>query len=163
MGRPMVDINIRRNEAESDHRFALIRIRENSEGVALIRGEADEDRGLRRSFSHVVLVMKDLMRSERRLMWLTSAYGMVAGVFPILVASPRYFAGAITLGVLMQIGSAFAEVTRALNWFVDNFPRIADWRSHLERVVALEDSLDAADILDAGEVRISVIEGPLPD
>jgi len=163
MGRPMVDINIRRNEAESDHRFALIRIRENSEGVALIRGEADEDRGLRRSFSHVVLVMRDLMRSERRLMWLTSAYGMVAGVFPILVASPRYFAGAITLGVLMQIGSAFAEVTRALNWFVDNFPRIADWRSHLERVVALEDSLDAADILDAGEVRISVTEGPLPD
>ncbi|MFC7737285.1 ABC transporter ATP-binding protein/permease [Roseomonas sp. GCM10028921] len=163
IGRPMVEINIRRNEAESDHRFALIRIRENSEGVALIRGEADEDRGLRRSFGHVVNVMKDLMRTERRLMWLTSAYGMIAGVFPILVASPRYFAGAITLGVLMQIGSAFGEVTRSLNWFVDNFPRLADWRSHLERVVALEDSLDTADMMEEGEARITVIEGPLPD
>ncbi|MBB5695313.1 ABC transporter ATP-binding protein/permease [Muricoccus pecuniae] len=163
IGRPMVEINIRRNEAESDHRFALIRIRENSEGVALIRGEADEDRGLRRSFGHVVNVMKDLMRTERRLMWLTSAYGMIAGVFPILVASPRYFAGAITLGVLMQIGSAFGEVTRSLNWFVDNFPRLADWRSHLERVVALEDSLDTADMLEEAESRINVTEGPLPD
>jgi putative ATP-binding cassette transporter len=163
IGRPMVDINIRRNEAESDHRFALIRIRESSEGVALIRGEPDEERGLRRSFGHVVTVMKDLMRTERRLMWLTSAYGMIAGVFPILVASPRYFAGAITLGVLMQIGSAFGEVTRALNWFVDNFPRLADWRSHMERVVALEDSLDTADMLEASEARINVVEGPLPD
>lgn len=162
IGRPMVDINIRRNQAESEHRFALIRLRENSEGVALIRGEADEDRGLQRSFGGVVGVMKELMRTERNLMWLTSAYGMVAGVFPILVASPRYFAGAITLGVLMQIGSAFFEVTKSLNWFVDNFPRLADWRSHIERVVELEDSFDAADELDA-EAKIVVVEGPLPD
>ena len=40
----------RRNEAESDHRFALVRIRESAEGVALIRGEADEERGLRQAF-----------------------------------------------------------------------------------------------------------------
>ena len=59
-----------------------------------------------------------------------------------LVASPRYFAGAITLGVLMQIGAAFCEVTRSLNWFVDNFPRLADWRSHVERVVELEDTFE---------------------
>jgi putative ATP-binding cassette transporter len=162
IGRPMVEINIRRNEAESDHRFALVRLRESSEGVALIRGEADEERGLRHAFDRVVTVMKDLMRSERRLMWLTSAYGMLLTVFPVLVASPRYFAGAITLGVLMQIASAFGEVTRALNWFVDNFPRIADWRSHVERVVELEDTLGTAEQMEADSV-ITVQEGPLPD
>ena len=163
IGRPMVEANIRRNQAESDHRFALIRLRENSEGVALIRGERDEDRGLRGAFEHVVAVMKDLMRSERNLMWLTSAYGMLLTVFPILVASPRYFAGAITLGVLMQIASAFGEVTRALNWFVDNFPRIADWRSHVERVIELEDTLDDADGADTETGTIEVVEGPMPD
>ncbi len=162
LGRPMVQINIRRNEAEADHRFALVRVRENSEGIALIRGEKDEDRGLRRAFGQVVRVMLDLMRSERRLMWLTSAYGMVATVFPILVASPRYFAGAITLGVLMQISGAFFEVTKALNWFVDNFPRLADWRSHVERVVALEDTFDAAEEMET-EGRIEIVEGPTPD
>jgi vitamin B12/bleomycin/antimicrobial peptide transport system ATP-binding/permease protein len=163
IGRPMVDANIRRNQAESDHRFALVRLRENSEGVALIRGERDEDRGLRGAFEHVVAVMKDLMRSERNLMWLTSAYGMLLTVFPILVASPRYFAGAITLGVLMQIASAFGEVTRALNWFVDNFPRIADWRSHVERVIELEDTLDDADGAESETGTIEIEEGPLPD
>ena len=162
IGRPMVEANIRRNEAESDHRFALVRLRESSEGVALIRGEADEERGLRHAFDHVVTVMKDLMRSERNLMWLTSAYGMLLTVFPILVASPRYFAGAITLGVLMQIASAFGQVTTSLNWFVDNFPKLADWRSHVERVVELEDTLDAADQLE-NESVVTIHEGRLPD
>jgi putative ATP-binding cassette transporter len=159
LGGPMVAINIRRNEAESDHRFALIRMRENSEGIAMIRGEPDEDRSMRAAFAQVVKVMKDLYGRERALMYLTSAYGMAAGVVPIVVASPRYFAGAITLGVLMQITQAFLEVTRSLNWFVDKFPLLADWRSHVERVAALEDTFDAAEGMEADQT-ITLRVGP---
>ena len=148
VGRRMPAINARRNEVEGDHRFALVRLRENSEGVAMIRGEADEERGLKRAFGRVTGVMQDLNRAERNLVGLSSAFAMVTMVFPILVASPRYFAGAITLGVLMQVGSAFGEVTKALNWFMDNYPRLADWTSHVDRVVELEDSLDASGCID---------------
>jgi putative ATP-binding cassette transporter len=162
LGGPLVSINIRRNEAESDHRFALIRMRENSEGIALIRGEPDEDRGLRAAFERVKSVMNELYVRERALMYLTSAYGMAAGVVPIIVASPRYFAGAITLGVLMQITQAFLEVTRSLNWFVDKFPLLADWRSHIERVAALEDTFEAAESQEADQT-ISLVVGPTPD
>ena len=109
----MVEANVRRNEAESGPPLRPVRIRRSGEGVALIRGEADEERGLRQAFGHVAEVMRDLMLSERRLMWLTSAYGMLLTVFPVLVASPRHFSGAITLGVLMQISSAFAQVPPA--------------------------------------------------
>ncbi|GAA0602736.1 hypothetical protein GCM10009416_45660 [Craurococcus roseus] len=151
IGRPMTAINALRNEVESDHRFALVRLRENSEGVALIRGEADEERGLRRAFGRVSAVMVDLNRVERRLMGLSSAYGMMTHIFPLLVVSPRYFAGAISLGVLMQVGSAFSEVTKALTWFMTNYPRVADWVSHVDRVIELEDSLrDAARLGAAG-------------
>ncbi|MGG5823315.1 ABC transporter ATP-binding protein/permease [Falsiroseomonas sp. HW251] len=159
LGGPMVQINIRRNEAESDHRFALIRMRENSEAIAMIRGEPDEDRSMRAAFRHVIDVMKDLYKRERALMYLTSAYGMAAGVVPIVVASPRYFAGAITLGVLMQITQAFLEVTRSLNWFVDKFPLLADWRSHVERVAALEDTFEAAEGMEADQT-ITLLVGP---
>jgi vitamin B12/bleomycin/antimicrobial peptide transport system ATP-binding/permease protein len=162
VGRPMTAINIRRNDAESDHRFALVRLRENSEGVALIRGEADEERALARGFGRVSGVMLGLNRVERHLMGLTSAYGMVTHIFPILVASPRYFAGAITLGVLMQVGSAFAEVTKALTWFMTNYPKVADWVSHVERVIELEDSLDAAARLGR-RGAVTVEEGPAAD
>ena len=158
IGRPLVDINIRRNHAESDHRFALLRLRESAEAVALIRGGADEAAGLRGSFGRVVGVMHQLLRTERQLMWLGSGYGMVAAVIPLLLASPRYFAGALTLGVLMQMAQAFTEVVRALSWFQESWPRLADWRSHVERIVALEDSLDAAEALGDGS-GIGIEEG----
>ena len=163
IGRPMTAINALRNEVESDHRFALVRLRENSEGVALIRGEADEERGLRRAFGRVSAVMVDLNRVERRLMGLTSAYGMMTHIFPLLVVSPRYFAGAISLGVLMQVGSAFSEVTKALTWFMTNYPRVADWVSHVDRVIELEDSLRDAARLGGGQDAVSVEEGAAAD
>jgi putative ATP-binding cassette transporter len=73
VGNPMVAANMRTNAAEADYRFALVRLRENSEAVALIRGEADEEKGLGTYFGQVLLATVGLMRSQRRLMWLTSA------------------------------------------------------------------------------------------
>ena len=143
IGRPIVAANIRQNAAEADYRYALVRLRENSEGVALIRGETDEQKGLLGFFAEVFLSAKHLMHTHRRLMWLTSAYGMVGMVYPTLVASPRYFSGAITLGGLMQITAAFGQVQAGLTWFVDNFPRIAEWRSHVERLLEFERALDS--------------------
>jgi putative ATP-binding cassette transporter len=160
IGRPMVGLNIARNRAESDHRFALLRLRENAEAVALSGGAADEARGLRRSFGQVVEVMHGLLRRERQLMWLGSGYGMVAAVLPLLLASPRYFAGALTLGALVQLAQAFVEVTSALSWFQEQWPRLADWRGHVERIVALEDSLVAAEAL--GEASGIALEEPAP-
>jgi vitamin B12/bleomycin/antimicrobial peptide transport system ATP-binding/permease protein len=142
IGRPIVAANVRQNTAEADYRYALVRLRENSEGVALIRGENDELRGLNGFFGKVFGAATHLMKTQRRLMWLTSAYGMIGMVYPTLVASPRYFSGMITLGGLMQITTAFGQVQAGLNWFVDNFPRIAEWRSHVERLLEFEQALD---------------------
>ena len=163
VGRPMITANVLQNKAEADYRFALMRLRENSEGVALIRGEEDERKGLAGFFAAVYGATKYLMRTQRRLMWLTSAYGMVGMVYPTLVASPLYFAGTMSLGGLMQTGAAFGQVQSGLNWFVDNFPRLAEWRSHLARVLEFEAALhtkgEAA--LESGEAAaITVIEAP---
>jgi putative ATP-binding cassette transporter len=138
VGRRMPAIHSDRNRAEAAHRFALLRVGEHSEAIALIRGEADEARGLAGAYGRVEAAMLRLLRSERQLMWLGSSYIAIAGVLPLLLCSPRYFAGAITLGVMMQTGHAFVEVTRALTWFVDTWPRLADWRTHVARVVELE-------------------------
>ncbi len=143
IGRPIVAANVAQNTAEADYRFALVRLRENSEGVALIRGEGDEQKGLAGFFGKVFVTATHLMRTQRRLMWLTSAYGMIGMVFPTLVASPRYFSGAITLGGLMQITAAFGQVQAGLNWFVDNFARIAEWRAHVERLLEFDLALSS--------------------
>jgi putative ATP-binding cassette transporter len=144
VGRPIVGANMRQTATEADYRFALVRLRENSEAVALIRGEPDEKKVLTNYFGDVLASTIGLMRTQRRLMWLTSFYAAVGMVYPTLVASPRFFAGAITLGVLMQITAAFGQVQTSLNYFVDNFPRIAEWRSHVERLLEFDEALETA-------------------
>ena len=159
VGKPIVTANLRQNATEADYRFSLVRLRENSEAVAMIRGERDENRVLTRYFGDVLASTIGLMRAQRRLMWLTSFYATVGIVYPTLVASPRFFAGAITLGVLMQITAAFGQVQTSLNYFVDNYPRIAEWRSHVERLVEFEDALNSSGEAthDTGEVTTIVL------
>ena len=161
VGRPMVQLNVDRMSAEGDFRFGLTRARESGEGIAFIRGEEDERRGLAAAFERVAGSVKNLMRSQRNLMWLTSAYGTLAMIFPTIVASPGYFAGVITLGGLMQIGAAFGQVQAALNWFVDNFPQIAEWRSAITRLTTFQMAVDdlAALARDPAQPTISVTEG----
>jgi putative ATP-binding cassette transporter len=155
IGRPLVGIHMARNQAEADHRFALLRLRENAETIAMIGGGADEARGLNGAFGQVVGAMHRMLRRERHLMWIGSGYGMVAAAVPLLLASPSFFAGAIGLGVLVQLGQAFAEVVKALSWLQEHWPQIADWRSHVERIVALEDSLeDAATLGRQGGITV---------
>lgn len=161
VGRPLVRLNVAKTTAEADFRFGLNRARESGEGIALIRGEADEQRGLGRLFTEVATAVRGLMRSQRNLMWLTSAYGTLAMIFPTIVASPAYFSGAITLGGLMQIGAAFGQVQGSLNWFVDNFGRIAEWRSAVQRIVVFRDLIEELDALveDPAQPTISINEG----
>jgi putative ATP-binding cassette transporter len=45
VGRRMPAINARRSEVEGDHRFALVRLRENSEGVAMIAARPTRSAG----------------------------------------------------------------------------------------------------------------------
>ena len=140
VGRPIVAANVLQNATEADYRFALVRVRENSEAVALIRGEADEKRILTDYFGAVLASTIGLMRTQRRLMWLTSFYASVGWVYPTLVASPRFFAGAISLGELMQITAAFGQVQTSLNYFVDNFSRIAEWRCACRAIARVRSS-----------------------
>jgi len=149
LGRPLILLNVQRAGAEADLRFGLTRARESGEGIALISGEADERRSLMLIFADVSNTVLGLFRSQRNLMWLTSAYGTLAMIVPTIIASPAYFAGTLTLGGLMQIGAAFAQVQGALNWFVDNNGRIAEWRSAVSRIIAFRDVIEDLDALVA--------------
>jgi vitamin B12/bleomycin/antimicrobial peptide transport system ATP-binding/permease protein len=156
IGKPIVPANVQHTAAEADFRFALVRLRENSESIALIGGEADEEKHLNRNFGLVMAAQLVLMRAKRRLMWMTNGYAMLGIIYPTLVASPRYFADQISLGGLMQITAAFGQVQTSLTWFVDNFPLIAEWRSHVTRLLEFEDMLQTTieSTTESGEVTM---------
>ena len=119
IGRPLIGLNFHQQRFEADFRFCLVRLRENTEGVALYGGEADERRRFRGQFGAVVGNWWEIMKAQKRLTWFTSCYGQAAVVFPFMMAAPRYFSGAIQLGGLMQTASAFGQVQDALSYFVD--------------------------------------------
>jgi len=142
IGRPLVRMNFDRQRYEADFRFGLVRFRENTEGVALYHGEADEMRNFRTRFGSVVHNWWDIMRQQKRLTWFTAGYGQAAIIFPFVVAAPRYFRGEIPLGGLVQTASAFGQVQDSLSFIVSSYTDIAEWRSVVQRLVGFEEALD---------------------
>ena len=134
IGRPLIALNFTQQKVEADFRYALVRFRENVEGVALHGGEADEKRGLTARFRALMENWWSIMTATKRLTFFTAGYTQVAVVFPIVVAAPAYFAGRIPLGGLIQTSSAFGQVQGALSWFVDNYARLTEWRATVERL-----------------------------
>ncbi len=90
----------------------MVRIRENAESIALYNGEPNENRRLSGRFGNVWHNFWDIMKVSKRLTFFTAGYSQAAIIFPFIVASPRYLAGKIELGELMQISSAFGNVRR---------------------------------------------------
>ena len=141
IGRPLVRLNFNQQRYEADFRFNLVRFRENTEGVALYRGEADEMRNFRERFSWVVRNWWDIMRRQKRLTWFTAGYGQAAVIFPFLVAAPRYFRGEIPLGALMQTSQAFGQVQDSLSFIVNSYTDLAEWRAVILRLLGFERTL----------------------
>jgi len=142
LGRPLVRLNVDRQRYEADFRFSLVRFRENTEGVALYRGEADEFRGFRERFEEVVRNWWGIMLRQKRMTYFTSGYGLGAWIVPSIVAAPRYFRGELGLGGLMQTSQAFQQVQDALSFFVQSYKEIAAWSAVVERLAGFERTLE---------------------
>jgi vitamin B12/bleomycin/antimicrobial peptide transport system ATP-binding/permease protein len=158
VGRRLIPLNAERYAREADLRFALVRVNEHAEGIALHGGEADERRTLDEPVDHVVTLMTRIAGGLANLTWITSSYGWLALVVPIVVAAPGYFDGDLSFGALMMVVGAFNQVQTSLRWFVDNLAQIADWRATLLRVVAFRDALPAVEAIGEEAGRIEVVD-----
>ena len=138
IGRPLIGLNFEQQKREADYRHHLVRVREYSEAIALDRGERVEERNLDTRFTAVLANYLKLIAKQKQLVGFTNLFGQAAVVFPFIVAAPRFFSGAIQLGELMQISSAFDRVQGALSWFVDNYDSLAAWRATTERLTSFE-------------------------
>jgi vitamin B12/bleomycin/antimicrobial peptide transport system ATP-binding/permease protein len=157
VGRPLVKLNFDQQRYEADFRFSLVRLRENAEEITLLSGEEAEEERLRDRFANVVRNWYGIMQRTKRLTFLTAGYSQVAIIFPFLVVSPVYFFGAMTLGGLMQVASAFGQVQSSLSFFVTAYTNIADWKAVLDRLAGFESSIDWAQGLDQTAPRVELI------
>ena len=141
IGRPLVGLNFQRQRVEADFRFALVRFRENAEGVALYGGESGEHANFMERFKAVFGNWWAIMGRQKKLTWFQSFYGQLAVIFPYVVVAPRFFSGAIQLGGLMQTASAFGQVQTSLSWFIDAYTRLADWKATVDRLIGFDHAM----------------------
>lgn len=158
VGLPLIGLNAELYAKEAELRFALVRVSESAESIGLVGGEQDERRQLNGTIDRVIGSMRQLSGALSRLTWITSGYGWIAIVVPVVVALPGYFSGGLTLGGLMMVVGAFNQVQSSLRWFVDQFPSIADWRATLHRVSAFKDAIEKLDEIDKAVDTISLVE-----
>ena len=142
VGRRLIPLNFLQQRYEANFRFGLMRVRENAEGIALYRGEPRENEVLEAKFTDVFNNAWRVLVTEMQLVFYQIGYGQLAIIFPYIVTAPRFFAGAITLGVVMQTAQAFGQVQSALSFFIDNYTNVAELRAVMDRLKGLQIAIE---------------------
>jgi putative ATP-binding cassette transporter len=158
VGRRLVPLNVERLRYEADFRYGLMRFRDNVEVVTLSRGDALERDRTQARFGNVMRNWWQLIAAQRRLAVWTGIIAQANGAVPLLVAAPAFFAGTITLGIIVQIRFAYGQVSGALNWFVYGYQEIARWRANVERLSTFAEVIDATE-KDLERSKIKVVPG----
>jgi putative ATP-binding cassette transporter len=151
IGRSFVQVSEDKNQAEAEYRYALTRVRENGESIALLGGEEEERDGINKTFTKVLRQWARLAGQHMRTTVVSQGSGLIAPVVPLLLCAPKYLDGSMTLGQVMQAASAFTIVQTAFGWLVDNYPRLADWNACARRIASLMMSLDGLERAEQGD------------
>lgn len=102
LGKPLVALNFAQLRREADLRYSLVRLRDNAESIAFYGGEDLEGREIQRRLNSTMDNRRSINTAQRNLEFFTNAYRYMVQILPIAVVAPRYFAGAIELGVISQ-------------------------------------------------------------
>jgi putative ATP-binding cassette transporter len=151
IGRAFVQTSEDKNQAEAEYRYALTRVRENGESIALLGGEEEERAGIDKTFGNVLKQWARLAHQHMRTTLVSQGSSLIAPVVPLLLCAPKFLEGSMTLGQVMQAASAFTIVQAAFGWLVDNYPRLADWNACARRIASLMMSLDGLERAERGD------------
>src|SRR3954447_8786959 len=143
IARSFVPTAERKNQVEAEFRFALTRVREYGESIAILGGEKEERAGLDALLAHVITTWAKMAVQYMRTMFVSHGNFVIASVIPIILCSPKYLAGEMSLGTVMQAAAAFIQVQYAFNWIVDNYPRLAEWTASARRASNLLVAVDS--------------------
>jgi vitamin B12/bleomycin/antimicrobial peptide transport system ATP-binding/permease protein len=163
IGKPLVQLEFSQERYEADFRFALARLREYSEQVALLRGENAERRILGGRFGSIVSNFYAIVGRTVKLLTFTTSYFQVNVVIPYIIVAPYFFLGKISLGQMTQTAGAFNRVESALTFFIARYQSLASYKAVVERLTTFRSAIDDMRGLGAKPPRIERTEHPGPD
>lgn len=145
LGRPLLRARYRQQAREGDYRFALVRVRENAEPIALYAGEASERRRLGGAFVRIRQNWRKVVRHTFSVNLATDTGNQGVQLLPWMLGAGAYFAGGLSLGQLTRLHQTCNQTRIGLLWFIQNYTELADVRAALARLVELDHALDAHD------------------
>ena len=133
---------------EAELRSIGTHLRESGEGTALADGKKDGRHSIGAALKAVIAIWRIYCWQLMRLTLITYTSLLITPVIGLLLCTPKYLAGTMTLGEVVQATAAFVVVQGAFNWFTDNYARLAEWASSANRVASLLFALDEVDRTD---------------
>lgn len=158
LGSPLVGRIQRKNHQEGVFRYELMKVREDAREIAASKNERRQAGVLSSSLDELVHQWHRVIAWQAQVLGVASSNAVLVGVFPVILAIPKYLSGEMTLGAVMQLATAFVQVQMALNWFVDNFVRFAELRASANRVGELVAAMDGMEPADDARV----VDPPAP-
>jgi vitamin B12/bleomycin/antimicrobial peptide transport system ATP-binding/permease protein len=149
IGRPLIRLNFLNELLTASYRYALVRIRDNSENIAFYRGEQVENAGLMARFAAVIANTWAIVFRSMKFQGFNLVISQIAVVFPIVIQARRFFSQEITLGDVTQTATAFGQVEGALSFFRLAYDDFASYRASLNRLTGLLDANEEARALPA--------------
>ena len=142
VGSPLTRLVQIKNQAEAELIAAAHQLRDIGEGVAPKTQERDVRLGIWQALQNTILQWRRICWQLMRTTLVTQGNTLLAPIIGLVLCAPKFLSGAMALGELTQAAAAFTLVQASFNWLVDNYSRIADWVSSVERVGDLLLSLD---------------------
>ena len=155
IGRSLSRLYFRQQAVEANFRFDLARIREYSEQIALLKGEEREIERAGNVFSDVFLTIRRIIHVRTWLIAFNQFYSQISVIIPYVVVAPFYFMKKVDFGRFNQSADAFGNVNGAMNFFVDRYIGLADFRATIERLTSFEDAFARALADDNRTPRLS--------
>ncbi len=134
IGKKLHHLNFQQQHKEANFRASLLRKHDSAEQIALLKGEANEQLNLKRSFVDIVSNWRMLMNRRKNVGLVVNIYHDTAKMMPFFVGIPALMAGIITVGGLFQVRMAFMKVNAGFSWFVHNYEDLTRWSATVARL-----------------------------
>lgn len=145
IARHLTEVMQDNKRTEAELRSIGTHLRESGERSTSLGGVGDGRAHIGKALGSVIEVWRVLCWQLMRMTVVSQANILVTPIIGLLLCMPKYLAGAMTLGEVVQAAAAFVMVQTAFNWFTDNYAKLADWAASANRVASLLLALDETD------------------
>ena len=130
---------------EAELRSIGTHLRESGEGISPPDGRKDGRRTIGAALKAVIEMWRRYLWQLMRMTVVTHTNTLLTPFIALLLCTPKFLAGTMNLGEVVQAAAAFVVVQGAFNWITDNYNLIAQWMSSANRVASLLLALDQID------------------